>query len=78
MEKDTYLKILEAAVLSPTGVAAVCLDALSADKVKRQLYARRLKVREQGDTSYDGLTISISPHCDKTLYVYTKETPDEA
>jgi hypothetical protein len=72
-----YEKILDSALKLPLGLALVCQDPTSADKVKRQLYAERARLREQGDSSFDVLSISISPFSDDTLFLYVKDSSNE-
>ena len=72
----TWLSILEHAISSPSGTAVLCFNPEKADQAKRQLYQARAKAREAEDLRFDGLSISMAPHSNATLYVYTKGQGD--
>jgi len=73
----SWLEYLKEAKAQPTGLALICHSAEKADQAKRQLYSARAKQRESGDTSFDSLSISMSPHSDEILFIYhSGDNPD--
>ena len=69
----TWLDRLKEAKAEPVGIALLCKSAEAADSAKRQLYSTRAKARENGDKSFDDLSISQSPHSDEILYIYHRK-----
>ncbi len=72
----TWLEYLEQAKAEPVGIAILCHSPEDADTSKRNLYATRAKAREEGNKTFDSLSISMSPHSDEILYVYESEVKD--
>lgn len=67
----TLLEILNAAKAHSVGVAAMCESIEAADDLRRRLYMLRAKLREQGDNSFDSLSLSVAPSSSDVLYIYT-------
>lgn len=70
---STWLNYLQEAKAESIGLAIICNSASDADQAKQQLYSARARARESGDTSFDSLSISMSPHLDNILYIYESE-----
>lgn len=70
---SSWLKYLQEAKAEPFGLAIICNSASDADSAKQQLYSTRARAREDGDKSFDSLSISMSPHLDNILYIYESE-----
>jgi hypothetical protein len=64
--------LLERASQEPFGIGVICTSAETADALKRLLYVKRAKAREQGNLAYDNLSLSFSPHAGDILYIYRK------
>ena len=60
----------------PVGLALLCNSATDADLAKRNLYVARANARKEGNTTFDSLSISMSPHSDEILYIYEREVKD--
>lgn len=69
--KDFRL-VLEKALHAEYGIAALCHSSEAADTLKRKLYECRALLREEGDRSFDTLSMSISPHSGDILYIYKR------
>lgn len=67
---DPSRELLDKALSVPIGIAALCSSRESADILRRMLYAIRIKLREEDNTSYDVLSFSISPQSSDILYIY--------
>lgn len=71
-----YLAVLDSALThiaeGMSGAAVICFSRESADRLRQCLYVARAKAREAGELKYDSLTLSISPHSENILYVYTQ------
>ena len=75
---DKFEQILDDAIKHDFGVGVLCNGAPQADALKRLLYKKRAEARERGDTRYDRLSLSFSPHAGDVLFVHKKkEDPDE-
>ena len=75
---DTWLDYLNQAKAEPTGIAVMFRSSNDADIGKRQLYAARAKARDEGNKTFDSLSISMSPHSDEILYIYESEATHES
>jgi hypothetical protein len=73
-----WLDYLKEAKAESHGRALVCKDSEAADSAKRQLYSARAKAREEGDKSFDDLSISQSPHSDHILLIYHRKEAEDA
>lgn len=62
----------------PDGTAIICKDGVSADRFRQSMYLVRKTLRELGDTRFDSLQISISPHSRNILYIYPAERKEVA
>ncbi len=72
-----WLDYLQQAHEQPVGLALICNSAENADSAKRQLYAARAKARDKGNKTFDALSISMSPHADDILYIYSREESED-
>ena len=73
----TWLELLESAKAQPIGLAVICKCPEGADSSKRLLYLARAKARDNGNKTFDSLSIAMSPHSDEILFVYNKPETEE-
>ena len=74
----TFEDLLSRAASAPFGIAVICHSPEAADTCRQKLYLARAEAKEKGDLSYESLSISFSPHSERTLFVYKKEPNGKA
>ena len=70
MQDLRFQGLLDLASEHGVGIAVLCTSREAADTLRQQLYVARARARQDGETKYDSLSLSISPHSAEILYIY--------
>lgn len=77
MQDARFQHLLDLASDHGVGVAVLCTSREAADNLRQQLYVVRARARSAGETKYDELSLSISPHSAEILYIYKPKDSNE-